>query len=760
MNIQSKILLGILPVVAGAIVIVGVVSLRLSTGRLREQVRRNTTSMSSGYADELNTRLINHRREIESLAAEIAAGADPAETFRTESAYYPTIEHLVYADADSGRVKAVHPSRDGLTLRKLSARTYWSRASRRGESTISTVNSDFGYRAVVVSAPVTGGDGGPAHGVVSATLATDVLFEDLNRVVIGELGEVAVIGRQGDLLNPKTCANPERKRLQRALQADDDRLSTRITSSNSGWVSYEHGSETRFLAFARVPVTEWRIAVHGRLSDFTGGIERLRMLLVLILGASIVVTTGFVYVGVRTTVEPIRELTNLIERVQEGDLDVEFDVDTDDEIARLGEAFNDMTDELHAHRDRLEERVDERTQQVEAINEELRREVEERREAERAFRESEARYRTIVEQCVEGIYLADPDSWELVDANPAFFDILGYDEDDLSDLTIADIAVLSDEEIEESVDEIIGEGMLAAREGEWRCADGTTVDVRITASYIEEGGRDLIFVIGRDITEQKRIQSQLELTNRLASLGTLAAGIAHEINNPLSYIVTNLYFLEEEIGRLERGGAFPEEADTDELVDVIEQSKRGADRVQNIVDDLRSFYRSDNREIVDVELRRVLESIVALASSDLPDNVEIVEDYEPTPPVEANEGALKQVFLNIVVNAIQALPEERRGRSDTIRVATREEAGEVAVEVTDTGTGIAPEHRDRIFDPFFTTKSVDEGTGLGLSMSLNIVKSFGGDIDIETEVGEGTTFIVTLPVSGTSDLSASSVPFA
>jgi signal transduction histidine kinase len=266
----------------------------------------------------------------------------------------------------------------------------------------------------------------------------------------------------------------------------------------------------------------------------------------------------------------------------------------------------------------------------------------------------------------------------------------------------------------------------------------------------ELGAMRLIFdnematvVTARDITARKQMQARLLLADRLASVGTLAAGVAHEINNPLAFVLSNLGFLEEDFRRLR--GALPGEQ-LHELEQILRETREGADRVRHIVHDLRTLSRDEGEELSIVDVCGVVESSVGLVRNELRHRARVVKDLEPVPLVWASEGRLGQVLLNLLINAAHALPTGHPDRNE-VRVRVRAIADHVVIEVVDTGEGIAPEIRDRIFDPFFTTKPVGTGTGLGLSICHGIVTSLGGEISVESEVGRGSTFRLSLPAA-------------
>jgi len=261
-------------------------------------------------------------------------------------------------------------------------------------------------------------------------------------------------------------------------------------------------------------------------------------------------------------------------------------------------------------------------------------------------------------------------------------------------------------------------------------------------AQLQQRGEELVRSqqqVARDVSERNRMRAQLALSERLASIGTLAAGIGHEINNPLTYVRLNLEHVIEEL----RSRPTIDAALASELADVACEAREGADRVQGIVSDLRTFSRvSESTGAVDV--RKVVDATLKMATAEVRHRARVVLDLAEVPMVVGDAGRLGQVLLNLLVNAAQAMPDVSIDRN-TIRITTRTDAaGDVLLQVSDTGCGIPQHLLARIFDPFFTTKPVGLGTGLGLSICHNIVRSFGGDISVRSEVGRGTRFSVLL----------------
>ena len=257
---------------------------------------------------------------------------------------------------------------------------------------------------------------------------------------------------------------------------------------------------------------------------------------------------------------------------------------------------------------------------------------------------------------------------------------------------------------------------------------------------------DLAFGIAalRGRAEREKMTAQLMLADRMVSVGTLAAGVAHEINNPLAYLIASLDFLDRELKGMAQN--LPPSSFA-ELGEAIAEAREGAGRVKHVVRDLKTFSRVDKERTSRIDVRPVIESSINIAFSEIKYRARLVREYGATPLVRADEGRLGQVFLNLLINAAQAMPEGRATENE-IRVVTRaDDSGRALVEVRDSGPGISPDVLDRIFEPFFTTKPIGVGTGLGLSICRSIVTAAGGEISVESKVNEGTVFRVLLPAA-------------
>jgi PAS domain S-box-containing protein len=270
----------------------------------------------------------------------------------------------------------------------------------------------------------------------------------------------------------------------------------------------------------------------------------------------------------------------------------------------------------------------------------------------------------------------------------------------------------------------------------------TFCEVTVVPLRDAEGRHIATIAVHRDIGERRAMQAQLLVASRLASVGTLAAGVAHEINNPLAFVNANVLYLADELERF-RSALGPA---TDEVLQLVTETRQGVERIGLIVRDLKAFSRVDSEDVSAlVDVRKVLAFAEKMAGKEMRQRARVLRDIQPVPTVKANESRLGQVFLNLLLNAAQAIPDGAAAEHE-IRIRTRTDGlGRAVVEVSDTGRGIPEDLRARVFDPFFTTRPVGEGTGLGLSICLGIVRSLGGEILLESEVGKGSTFRVALP---------------
>jgi PAS domain S-box-containing protein len=280
---------------------------------------------------------------------------------------------------------------------------------------------------------------------------------------------------------------------------------------------------------------------------------------------------------------------------------------------------------------------------------------------------------------------------------------------------------------------------------------GTQSSIHETAAPILDAGHlQGAVMVFRDVGEKKRMQQQLELADRLASLGTMAAGTAHELNNPLTVVVTNLGFLADELEQVQEDlkSSMARELTAPRFKRIFEalgDVQAAASRMGRIVADLRGFARPVDQEYKVMDLRRCLEWAVRATSHEFQHRANVFTRLESAPQVSGDSSRLEQVLVNLLVNAAHSIAPGKADRNEVWVSLGTDTQGRAVIEIRDSGSGIRPADLRKIFEPFFTTKAAGSGTGLGLSICHGIVKSLGGDISVASEPGVGTTFTVVLP---------------
>lgn len=400
-----------------------------------------------------------------------------------------------------------------------------------------------------------------------------------------------------------------------------------------------------------------------------------------------------------------------------------------------------------------------------------------RHKLERQLRTREHWLSTTLRALGEAVIAVDPEGC-ISFMNAAAETLLSAPEHAVRGMPLASVVTLLDEKTREPLPEVciaeLEPGACVKRPAcIARLAAGGDLPVQHSvAAIIDERGQRLGAVsVLEDLTEIRRSQQQMAMADRLASLGALAAGIAHEINNPLTYISGNIGFLAEELSRLAglvaRGPEASAQAEMQqslaELTNLVREVEEGATRVGRIVADLGFFSKRDTGPQRG-DVIAPLEWALRVSHSAIAPRAQIKRDFMPVPEVRADEGKLGQVFLNLLLNASYAMQggDPRRNElSVTVELESSEEPAAkewVRVTVRDTGTGMTPEVLARVFDPFFTTKPVGLGTGLGLSVCHGMLADMGGEISATSELGKGSAFVVRLPVANLEEASGSGAP--
>jgi PAS domain S-box-containing protein len=404
------------------------------------------------------------------------------------------------------------------------------------------------------------------------------------------------------------------------------------------------------------------------------------------------------------------------------------------------------------------------------------------------LREERDRFRAIFESAPIGILRLDTEQ-RVLESNANAAGMFGYTTQALEQLHLGEVLYPAEHmAFEEEWPPIVtGADAHWGREYRFLHKDGSVVwgFMAITAVHHADGTLAFVLATMRDITQRKRLEVELRLAQKLEAVGRLAAGIAHEINTPIQFIGDNQRYFRsafddlmwvcrtyrEALSRanappelLAEVAAIEEKADLEflerEVPTALEASIDGVTRVATIVRAMRAFAHPDSAKPVAGDLNGALSSTLTVARNELKYVAEVTTDFADLPPITCFLGDLNQVFLNLFVNAAHAMAEAiaGSGKLGLLHVATRLDGEYVVVAITDSGSGIPSEIRDRVFDPFFTTKGVGKGTGQGLSMARAVVDRHNGSLTFESIVGRGTTFFIRLPIAGPGSTQSAAVP--
>jgi histidine kinase len=360
-------------------------------------------------------------------------------------------------------------------------------------------------------------------------------------------------------------------------------------------------------------------------------------------------------------------------------------------------------------------------------------------------RRSEKKYRTIFHTIPNPVFVLDEKTLDILDCNDRIKAVYGFEKEEILGTSFCNL--FEADERERYTREMKGSKDL--NQIRQIRKDGKAIFVNISISSSEYNGRNVFLVTTSDITLKLIAEQHIIQASKMATLGEMATGVAHELNQPLSVIKTASNFILKKVQKKE-----PIE---DEIIETLAaEMDNHVDRASNIINHMREFGRQSDAKRVEVHVNEILVKSLAIFSKQMKlRQIELVMDLEEDlPPIKADSNRLEQVFINLLTNARDAIEEKGKsadypGGEKRITLKTRVKKGMLCVEVKDTGAGIPEAIRERIFDPFFTTKKAGKGTGLGLSISYGIIREYEGTITVESHKGEGSVFLIEFPISGT-----------
>jgi PAS domain S-box-containing protein len=413
---------------------------------------------------------------------------------------------------------------------------------------------------------------------------------------------------------------------------------------------------------------------------------------------------------------PVKHLLKGTERVTAGDLTTPLAISSADEIGILANSFDQMTERLQT--------------------------------SEQELKASEEKYRSLFDNDPNPILVFDRSNLRIMDTNIRASEKYGYSREELLQMSVDDLGEAEDAE---KIRSAVGEDYIFLPRFRHRKKDGSYIHVNIHSSPLEHLGEDVMIANIADISDRVEAEAQLIQAGKMATLGEMSAGVAHELNQPLNAIRIGSDFLKKMV---DRGESIAPEV----LAKVAFEMGAQVDRAAGIINHLREFGRkSDLDEMEKLSINKPIRDVFTVLGQQLKlrqikVNLELDEDL---PLILGVSNRLEQVFINLVMNARDSIEAKRESggyleEEGVLAIRSYQEEGKVVAILRDTGIGMSESIRNRIFEPFFTTKEVGRGTGLGLSISYGIVKDYGGSIEVESEVGSGTTFKVIFPVTAST----------
>ena len=414
--------------------------------------------------------------------------------------------------------------------------------------------------------------------------------------------------------------------------------------------------------------------------------------------------------------------------------------------------------------------------------------ITEHKRAEQTLRASEMRHRVLFENSHDALMTMGPPAWRFTSGNPTAMKMFGARDDaDFASQTLWSYSPEEQPDGQPSSEKAMARIDDAIRDGsvvfEWVCqrSSGELFPATVLLTRMEVDGQPLLHATVRDDADEKALRVKVAQADRLASMGVLAASVAHEINNPLTYVLSAIESLAHDVPSLADvakrsaaalrdrvgaaafaeivgdAGAVLQPLRLSDVVDCTREALDGMRRIKSISRALNAFARVEDVERSAIDLNGAIECAITMAANEVKYRAKLNKDFGDLPAVWASDGKLSQVFLNLLINASHAI-DEGDAENNCISIRTWASGDDVFAEVQDTGRGIPKKDLARVFEPFFTTKRPGEGSGLGLAVCKNIVTEFGGDIHVHSDAGKGARFVVRLPVANLGESAGEATP--
>ncbi len=780
MRIRNKILLSTFLIIIVVLSVFTFAYMYLAGDALEKKTTKNIDLLCQSYARQINTRLESYIKGVDDLSSAIITGIYVPDVLKEKSRIHSDFKKIFYTYTD-GRIINNYPPNRGHKYLNLKGKPYWQRVHKDISPYISEVNKDFGFYGIVVSSPVVSNYTGERifHGIISVAIPIENVFRKIINTNTLEIGEIFII----DSKKRYIFHNDKNKILKRIGKLSDNGLLKKINGENSGRGWYSFKGKRRYISFYPVKKSRWTLAISVRESVLNHDMENLLIFLVVTFIICIAAMVIVVNTIVRRIVSPITETVNILREAAKGEDKLEFDnlkIDSHDEMGDISNYFKKIVKNLQRITDEL------------SVN--LLKERREKIKVADKLEQSEKRFKSIVDQSPFPIRIISKNG-ENEYLNPKFTEVFGYTKEDVPDTgtwikkafnsfnnnddKISKWERLPDKRMD---DEIFKDTY------NLRCKDGRELVIISTLVNMKDGS---YFCIYQNITEQKKAerslnrlnieledrvkrrteelensnqilyksmeklkqtQEQLIESEKMAALGSLVAGVAHEINTPIGIGVTAGSFLKsktEEINSAYIKGELTREGLEKYLLKSISSSELILKNLKRAAELIRSFKKvavdQTNEQKRRFNLLEYVNDVLTSMRTYLKKSGHKIKlKISPDIELDSFPGIFVQILTNFITNSLNHGFSDRFN-GEIIIEAVREE-NELVLIYSDNGNGMTEDVLKRIFEPFFTTKRSAGGTGLGMHIVYNLVnRNLKGTIKCDSKPGSGTTFIIRIP---------------
>ncbi|MFP4362230.1 MAG: ATP-binding protein [Spirochaetia bacterium] len=756
MNIKSKIRLFIISSLIIITTVAGLLYAIVGARRISAESKENVNLIVSNYAEIFNVNMQNYKRITQDFSASVVVGTYIPEVFAEASRLYPEFEHIVYANQEA-RILHTYPYREDIIGRNISDEAYWQQAIVSGDTYISEINTDFGYPAIIFAAPVFSyfqNESEPNfHGTVLVTLPLEYFQQRIQEITIGETGSAFLINRNGEFLGHTDGSELPTGNLSQwseyyGFSEIEEYLDGSYTGSGNIYTP-----EQLYLSFHPIPETDWFLIITQQMSELHKDLYNTILLLLIIFLISIGIAALVSKYAAKSIISPLQQNLDLLKSLAEGKTDsskIQW-MQQNDEFGEIAEQFNKVISNLNTIAKRLD--ID------------LQREKQEKIRTVSALHDTQARFKAIFNQTFQYIWLLSPDG-AILEANSTFLNSAGLERSGILQIDFCKAQWWINEKTKSIVTKNFNEarnGILVRFETEIHVSDSIhSLDFSLKPIFLENDPSEVTLIIaeGRDITQRKQMQAELEKhknqlevlvqertqeleaaqaelikKEKFSVLGQLTAIVSHEIRNPLGTIRSSAYILEKR------------SAKEDEKINrAITRIQRNVIRCDSIIEELLDYTRNTKVELVQKNIDQWIQDFIE--TYEKAEGIPITLDLHSEMDINFDPEQIRRVFINLIdnaVHAIQDIPAENVD-SNYINISTENNGDSIRILISDTGSGISKENKEKIFEPLFSTKGF--GVGLGLPIVKHIIDLHAGKIELYSETEKGTTFVITLPKEG------------